>query len=82
MFVYAALVVINSRNALLGAGDDGLRFSSIVPNAFGRDKFGASVKTFWRRIFYYAAALSTEVLPALLAVQFICLFRRNVSLSA
>ena len=42
-----ALEVINSRNALSGAGSDGLRFSqlqSIIRTAFGREKFGAGIE--------------------------------------
>ena len=48
-----ALEVINSRNALSGAGSDGLRFSylqSIIRTGIGREKFGAGIKAFWRRI--------------------------------
>ena len=48
-----ALDVINSRNALLGAGSDGLRFSqlqSIIRTGFGREKFRAGIEAFWRRI--------------------------------
>ena len=48
-----ALEVINSRNALSGAGSDGLRFShlqSIIRTGLGREKFGAGIESFWRRI--------------------------------
>ena len=48
-----ALEVINSRNALSGAGSDGLRFShlqSIIRTGFGREKIGAGIEAFWRRI--------------------------------
>ena len=43
------LDVINSRNALSGAGSDGLRFShlqSIIRTSFGREKFGAGIEAF------------------------------------
>ena len=43
--------VINSRNALSGAGSDGLRFShlqSIMRTGFGREKFGTGIEAFWR----------------------------------
>ena len=49
------LDIINSRNALSGAGSDGgsdgLVFShlqSIVRTGFGREKLGAGIETFWR----------------------------------
>ena len=48
-----AVEVINSRNALSGAGSDSLRFShlqSIIRTGFGRGKFGAGIEAFWRRI--------------------------------
>ena len=48
-----ALEVINSRNALSGAGSDGLRFShlqSIIRTGFGRENFGADIEAFGRRI--------------------------------
>ena len=49
-----ALDVINSRNALSGVGSDGLRFShlqSIIRTGFVREKLGAGIEAFWRRIF-------------------------------
>ena len=49
-----ALDVINSRNALSGAGSDGLRFShlqSIIRTGFGREKFEVGIEAFWRGIF-------------------------------
>ena len=48
-----AVEVVNSRNALSGAGSDGLHFShlqSIIRTGFGHEKFGAGVEAFWRRI--------------------------------
>ena len=48
-----SLEVINSRNALSGAASDGLCFSplqSIIRTDFGREKFGAGIEAFWRRI--------------------------------
>ena len=48
-----AFEVINSRNALSGAGSDGLRFShlqSIIRTQFGQDHFGAGIEAFWRRM--------------------------------
>ena len=45
----AALEVINSRNALSGAGSDGLRSShlqSIIRTGFGREKFRAGIEAF------------------------------------
>ena len=48
-----ALEVINSRNALSGAGSDDLRFShlkSIIRTGFVRETFGAGIEAFWRRI--------------------------------
>ena len=48
-----ALEVINSRNALSGAGSDGVRFShlhSIIRTVFGRENFGADIEAFGRRI--------------------------------
>ena len=48
-----ALEVINSRNALSGAGSDGLRFAllqSIIRTGIGREKFGAGIEAFRRRI--------------------------------
>ena len=48
-----ALEVTISRNASSGAGSDGLRFShlqSIIKTGFGREKFGAGIEAFWRRI--------------------------------
>ena len=47
------LEVINSCNALSGAGSDGLRFSHlqlVIRTGFGRKKFAASIEAFWRRI--------------------------------
>ena len=47
-----AFEVMNSRNALFGAGSDGLRFShlqSIIRTGFGREKFGTGIEAFWRR---------------------------------
>ena len=58
-----ALDVINSRNALSGAGSDGLRFShlqSIIRTGFGREKFGAGTQAFWRRIFDDPGAFPPE----------------------
>ena len=49
-----ALDVINSRNAISGAGSDVLRFSHpplIIRTGFGREKFGAGIEAFWRWIF-------------------------------
>ena len=48
-----ALEIVNSRNALSGAGSDGLRFSqlqSIISTGFGREKFGAGIGAFWKGI--------------------------------
>ena len=48
-----ALEAINSRNALSGAGSDGLRFphlQSIIRTGIGREKFGAGNEAFLRRI--------------------------------
>ena len=47
-----AFEVINSRNALSGAGSDGLRFShlqSMIRTQFGQEHFGAIIEAFWRR---------------------------------
>ena len=47
------LAVINSRNALSGAESHGLRFShlqSMIRTGVGREKFGAGIEAFWRRI--------------------------------
>ena len=58
-----ALEVINSRNALSGAGSDGLRFShlqSIIRTSFGREKFGAGIEAFWRRTIDDPGALPPE----------------------
>ena len=58
-----ALDVINSRNALSGAGSDGLHFSylqSIFRTGFGREKFRADIEAFWRRIFDYPGAFPPE----------------------
>ncbi|CAN0328772.1 unnamed protein product, partial [Scytosiphon promiscuus] len=46
-----------------GAGSDGLRFShlqSIIRTGFGREKFGASIEAFWRRIFDDPGAFPPE----------------------
>ena len=56
-------VVMNSRNALTGAGSDGLRFShlqSIIKTDFGREKLGAGMKAFWRQIIDDPTALPPE----------------------
>ena len=48
-----ALKVLNPRNALSGAGSDGLRFSrlqSTIRPGFGREKIGAGIEAFWERI--------------------------------
>ena len=45
------LEVINSRNALSGAGRDSLRFfhlQSIIRADFGRENVGAGIEAFWR----------------------------------
>ena len=50
---HVALEVINSRNALSGAGSDSLCFSllqSKIITGFGREKFAAGIEAFWRRI--------------------------------
>ena len=60
---HTALEVINSRNALSGAGGDGLRFShlqSIIRTSFGREKFGAGIEAFWRRIIDDSGAFPPE----------------------
>ena len=47
-----ALVVINYRNPLSGAGSDGLRFSRLqsrIGSGFGREKFGAGIEALGRR---------------------------------
>ena len=57
------LEVINSRNALSGAGSDGLRFShlqSITRTSFGRAKFDAGIEAFWRRIIDNPGAFPPE----------------------
>ena len=57
------LDVINSRNALSGAGSDGLRFShlrSIIRTGFGRETFGAGIEALWRPIFDDPSAFSPE----------------------
>ena len=57
------LEVINSRNALSGAGSDGLRFShlqSIIRTGFGREKIGAGIEAFWRRVIDDPNALPSE----------------------
>ena len=44
--------IINSRNALSGAGSNGLCFShlqSIIRTQFGQEHFGAGIEAFWRR---------------------------------
>ena len=44
-----AFEVINTRNALSGAGSDGLRFShlrSIIRTQFGHERFGAGIEAF------------------------------------
>ena len=58
-----ALDVINFRNALSGAGSDGLCFShlqSIIRTRFGRKNFGAGIEAFWRRIFDDPGAFPPE----------------------
>ena len=48
-----AFEVINSCNALSGAGSDSLRFlplQSIIRTQFGQEHFGAGIETFWRRM--------------------------------
>ena len=48
-----ALELINSRNALSEAGSDSLCFSllqSIIRTGFGREKVGAGIESFWKRI--------------------------------
>ena len=48
-----AIEVINSRNALSGAGNDGLRFShlqSIIRAQFCQEQFGAGIGAFWKRM--------------------------------
>lgn len=48
-----AFEVINSRNALSGAGGDGLHFSHLQPiinTGVGRENFGDGIETFRRRI--------------------------------
>ena len=60
---HLALEVIKSRNALSGAGSDGLRFShlqSIIRTGFGREKIGAGIEAFWRRIIDYLNAFPPE----------------------
>ena len=47
---HVAFEVANSRNALSGAGSDGLRFShlqSIIGTQFGQEHFGAGIEAFW-----------------------------------
>ena len=58
-----AVEVVNSRNALSGAGSDGLHFShlqSIIRTGFGHEKFGAGIEAFWRRIIDDPNALPPE----------------------
>ena len=58
-----ALDVINSRNALSGAGSDGLRFShlqSIIRTGFGREKSRGGIEASWRRIFDDPGAFPLE----------------------
>ena len=58
-----ALEVIKSRNALSGAGSDGLRFShiqSIARTVFGRERFCAGTEAFWRRIIDDTSAFPPE----------------------
>ena len=48
-----AFEVINSRNALSGAGSDSLRFShlqSIIRTQFSQKHFGAGIEASWRRM--------------------------------
>ena len=64
-----AVEVINSRNALLGAGSDGRRFShlqSIIRTGFGREKSGAGIEAFWRRIIDDPDAFPPEFWPLFL----------------
>ena len=67
-----AFEVINSRNALSGAGSDGLPFlhwQSIVRIGFGRGKIGAGVEAFGRKIIDDPNAFPAGNLAALLAIQ-------------
>ena len=64
-----AFEVINARNALPGAGIDGLRFShlkSIIRTDFGREKIGACVEAFWRRTIDDPSAFPPEFWQLLL----------------
>ena len=60
---HVALDVITSRNAISGAGE---RWSTLFTPAvvhqarIGREKFGAGIEAFWRRIFDDPGALSPE----------------------
>ena len=50
---HVALEVANSRNALSGAGSDGLRFShlqSIIGTQFGQQHFGVGIEALWKRM--------------------------------
>ena len=58
-----AFEVINARNALPGAGIDGLRFShlkSIIRTDFGREKNGTGIEAFWSRIIGDPSAFPPE----------------------
>lgn len=56
------LEVIHSRHVLYGAGSDGLGFSQLqsIIRTFGREKFGAGIETFWRRIIDDPSAFSAQ----------------------
>ena len=71
--------VINSRNALSGAGSDCLRFShlqSIIRTGIGREKFGAGIGAFWKRIFGDPSAFQPETWQLFLQSNLIALGRK------
>ena len=71
-----SLEVINSRNALSGAASDGLCFSplqSIIRTDFEREKCGADIEAFWRRIIDDLSAFSPKFQAAFPAIQPHCL---------
>ena len=64
-----AFEVVNSRNALSGAGSDGLCFShiqSIIRTDVGREKNGSGIEAFWRGIIDDPSAFPPEFWQLLL----------------
>ena len=56
--------MINSRNALSGAGSNGLRYlhlQSIIRTGVGREKFSTGIEAFWRRIIDDPSAFPPEL---------------------